>query len=103
MPAIETLFVDFRDEEGLRASCLAARAEGFTGRLAIHPAQVAPINAGFTPSEAEVSHARRVLAAFAAVPGAGVVGLDGKMLDIPHLKQAQGLLAAPDAGVTPGP
>ena len=92
--AIETLFVDFRDEEGLRASCRAARAEGFTGRLAIHPAQVAPINESFTPSEAELAHARRVLAAFAAAPGAGVVGLDGKMLDMPHLKQAQALLAS---------
>ena len=96
--AIETLFVDFRDEEGLRASCRTARSEGFSGRLAIHPAQVAPINESFTPSQAELSHARRVLAAFAAAPGAGVVALDGRMLDIPHLKQARGLLAAALAG-----
>ena len=95
--AVETLSVDFRDEDGLRASCRAARAEGFTGRLAIHPAQVAPINESFTPSPAELEHARRVLAAFAAAPGAGVVGLDGRMLDIPHLKQAQGLLAQAEA------
>jgi citrate lyase subunit beta/citryl-CoA lyase len=92
--AIDTLYVDFRDQEGLRRSCRAARAEGFSGRIAIHPAQVAAINESFTPSQAELDHARRVIAAFDAVPGAGVVGLDGKMLDIPHLKQAKAILAA---------
>ncbi len=90
---IETLYADFRDEAGLRAHCRSARAEGFVGRLAIHPAQVAPINESFTPSAEEIAHARRVIAAFDAAPGAGTVGLDGKMLDIPHLKQAQGVLA----------
>jgi len=89
--AIETLYVDYRDEEGLRASSRAARAEGFGGRLAIHPAQVAGINESFTPSAEEIDHARRVVAAFAS--GSGTVGLDGKMLDIPHLKQAQRVLA----------
>lgn len=91
--AIDTLYVDFRDEEGLRASCRAARAEGFTGRLAIHPAQVAAINECFLPSQAEIEHARRVIAAFDAAPGAGTIGLDGKMIDIPHLKQARAVLA----------
>jgi citrate lyase subunit beta/citryl-CoA lyase len=91
--AVETLYADFRDEAGLRASSRAARAEGFTGRLAIHPAQVAAINESFTPSPAEIEHARRVIAAFAAAPGAGTVGLDGKMLDLPHLKQAEAILA----------
>ncbi len=91
--AIDTLYVDFKDEEGLRASSRAARAEGFSGRIAIHPAQVAGINESFTPSEAEIAHARRIVAAFAAASGAGTVGLDGKMLDIPHLKQARGVLA----------
>lgn len=91
--AIDTLFVDFKDDDGLRASCRAARGEGFSGRIAIHPAQVAGINESFTPSEAEIAHARRVLAAFAAAEGTGTVGLDGKMLDIPHLKQARGVLA----------
>lgn len=91
--AIDTLFVDFRDEEGLRASCRAARAEGWSGRIAIHPAQVAPINESFMPTVAEVEHARRVVAAFEAADGAGTVGLDGKMLDIPHLKQANNVLA----------
>jgi citrate lyase subunit beta / citryl-CoA lyase len=89
---IDTLYVDFRDEEGLRASCRAARAEGFTGRLAIHPAQVAVINESFLPSAAEIEHARRVVAAFEAAPGVGTVGLDGKMFDIPHLKQARAVL-----------
>jgi citrate lyase subunit beta/citryl-CoA lyase len=92
--ALETIHVDFRDEAGLRATSRAARAEGFTGRVAIHPAQVGPINESFTPSTAELDHARRVIAAFDANPGAGTVGLDGKMLDIPHLKQARGVLAA---------
>jgi len=92
--AIETLYVDYRDQAGLAASCRAARAEGFTGRMAIHPAQVATINAAFTPSAAELDHARRVIAAFDAAGGAGVAGLDGKMIDIPHLKQARAVLAA---------
>jgi citrate lyase subunit beta/citryl-CoA lyase len=91
--ALDTLFVDFKDDEGLRASCRAARAEGFTGRIAIHPAQVAGINESFMPSVEEIAHAQRVLAAFAANPGAGTVGLNGKMIDIPHQKQAQRVLA----------
>ena len=91
--ALETLYVDFKDDEGLRASCRAARAEGFTGRLAIHPAQVAGINESFMPSAEEVAHAQRIIAVFAANLGAGTVGLDGKMIDIPHLKQAERVLA----------
>lgn len=94
--AIDTLYVDFRNEEGLRANCQAARSEGFTGRLAIHPAQVPIINECFAPSAAEIAHAKRILAAFDANPGAGTVGLDGKMVDIPHLKQAQRVLAQAD-------
>jgi citrate lyase subunit beta / citryl-CoA lyase len=91
--AIDTLHADFRDEDGLRASCRTAHAEGFSGRLAIHPGQVSIINAGFMPSPEEVAHARRIVAAFAASPGAGTVGLDGKMVDRPHLKQAEAILA----------
>jgi citrate lyase subunit beta / citryl-CoA lyase len=90
--AVDTLFVDYRDEAGLRASSRASRAEGFTGRIAIHPAQVAGINESYMPSAAEIEHAQRVIAAFEAAPGAGTVGLDGKMIDIPHLKQAQRVL-----------
>jgi len=91
--AIETLFVDYRDDAGLVASCRAARTEGFSGRIAIHPAQVATINAAFTPSDDEIDFARRVVAAFAEAGDAGTVGLDGRMLDIPHLKQARQVLA----------
>jgi citrate lyase subunit beta / citryl-CoA lyase len=92
--AIETLQADYADVAGLRESSRRARAEGFSGRIAIHPAQVAPINDSFTPSPAEVAHARRIVDAFAGAGGAGTVGLDGKMLDRPHLKQAEDLLAA---------
>ncbi|RSY82044.1 CoA ester lyase [Sphingomonas koreensis] len=101
VPAIETLYVDYRDDEGLAASCRAARAEGFSGRIAIHPAQVDPINRGFAPSPEEIEFARKVIAAFDAAPGTGTVGVDGRMLDIPHLKQAQHLLnqaSRPDRG-----
>ncbi|HET8613514.1 MAG TPA: CoA ester lyase [Sphingomonas sp.] len=91
--AVDTLYVDFRDPEGLRASCKASRAEGFSGRVAIHPAQVDIINEAFSPSEDEVAFARRVVELFAANPDSGTLGLDGKMLDIPHLKQAQKTLA----------
>lgn len=91
--AIETLYTDYRDQDGLAASCRAARAEGFSGRIAIHPAQVETINSSFTPSEDEIAEARRIVEAFAAHPGAGTVGLDGKMLDIPHLRQANQVLA----------
>lgn len=91
--AIETLHADYRDEAGLRAASVAAFAEGFDGRIAIHPAQVTPINESFTPSTEQVDQARRVAAAFAEAPGTGVAGLDGKMLDLPHLKQAQRMLA----------
>lgn len=91
--AIETLYANYDDEAGLRASCRAAREEGFTGRIAIHPAQVAVINESFVPSPAEIVHAERIVAAFAAAPGMGTVGLDGRMIDSPHLKQAQATLA----------
>jgi len=95
--AVDTLFVDFRDPEGLRASCRAASAEGFSGRVAIHPAQVEVINEAFSPSEEEVAFAQRVVDLFAANPDSGTLGLDGKMLDIPHLKQAQKTLAMHEA------
>ena len=100
--AIDTLYVDFRDEDGLRAASRASRAEGFTGRLAIHPAQVAAINESYMPSAEEIEHANRVIAAFAAEPGACTVGLDGKMIDIPHLKQAHAVIAQAAAYASPG-
>lgn len=89
VPAIETLYADYRDEAGLRSSSRAARAEGFSGRLAIHPGQVSAINESFTPGRDEVAFAERVVAAFAAAPDQGVVGVDGKMYDLPHLKAAR--------------
>lgn len=89
--AIETLHADFRDAEGLKRAARAAQREGFTGMLAIHPAQVEVINAAFTPSADDVDHAKKVVAAFAG--GTGVASLDGKMLDQPHLKQAEQILA----------
>jgi len=95
--AIDTLHADFRDMEGLATDCRRARRDGFVGRIAIHPDQVTTINAGFTPSEAEVAAARRVVAAFAARPGTGTVGIDGRMYDIPHLKAAHKTLAAATA------
>jgi citrate lyase subunit beta/citryl-CoA lyase len=93
---VDGVYTNFRDEDGLRDECVRARKEGFTGKMAIHPAQVAVINECFTPGAEEIAHARRVVQAFEDGGGAGTVGLDGKMLDIPHLKQARRLLAAFD-------
>ena len=90
---IETVYPAFRDLDGLAAYAARARRDGFTGMMAIHPAQVPVINAAFTPSEAEVAHARSVVAAFEAHPGAGALSLDGRMIDRPHLIQAQRLIA----------
>jgi len=92
VPAIETVFVDFRNSEGLRRDTEMARRDGFTGRLTIHPAQVAVINAVFTPTLEQIEKAKAIVAAFAAKPGAGTVGIDGKMYDRPHLARAQALL-----------
>ena len=91
---IDTLFADFRDTEGLERDCRRSRRDGFTGRIAIHPEQVATINRCYAPSEAEIAHAEKIVAAFAASPGAGALGVDGKMVDIPHLKAAQKTLAS---------
>jgi citrate lyase subunit beta / citryl-CoA lyase len=90
---IDSVFTAFRDMEALRAECEAARRDGFTGKMAIHPAQVPVINEVFTPSNAAIARARAIVAAFAANPGAGVIGMDGAMIDLPHLKQAERLLA----------
>jgi citrate lyase subunit beta/citryl-CoA lyase len=90
--AIDTIWSNFRDNEGLRADASAARRMGFSGKIAIHPDQVAPIHEAFTPTGDEVAYANRVIEVFAA-SGTGTAGLDGKMLDMPHLKQAQNILA----------
>ena len=91
---IETVYPAFRDLDGLAAYAGRARRDGFTGMLAIHPGQVPVINAAFTPTEAEVEHARRIVEAFAASPSAGALSLEGRMIDRPHLVQAQRILAA---------
>jgi citrate lyase subunit beta/citryl-CoA lyase len=93
VPAIDTVYVDFRNRDGLRRECEEARRDGFTAKMAIHPDQVQVINEVFTPTPDQLAHARRVVAAFAANPGTGVVGLDGLMYDRPHLVRAQTLLA----------
>lgn len=94
VPAIDTVFPRIEAMDDLNAYIGRARRDGFTGMMAIHPVQVAAINDGFTPSETEIARARAVIEAFAANPGAGVLKLDGKMIDRPHLVQAQRVLAA---------
>ncbi|HVV40835.1 MAG TPA: CoA ester lyase [Nitrobacter sp.] len=95
---LETLYGDFKNPEGLAESCRIARRDGFVGRLAIHPNQVEIINSSFTPSEEDLAHARRVVAAFAASPDVGTVGIDGKMYDMPHLIAAKRALASAGEG-----
>lgn len=90
---IDTVFIDFRDQDGLRAEAAAAARDGFTGKLAIHPDQVAIINEAFTPSQREIDHARDIIAMFAASPDAGVISLNGRMYDRPHLTRAERVLA----------
>ena len=97
--AIDTVYPAFRDLDGLTAYARRAARDGFTGMMAIHPTQVAAINAAFTPTAEQVEAARRILAAFAAAPDAGALQVDGRMVDAPHRKQAQRLLdraALPD-------
>jgi citrate lyase subunit beta/citryl-CoA lyase len=89
---VDGVFADFRDDEGLCAEAQAAAREGFTGKLAIHPAQVGVINAAFTPSAGEVEHARAIIEAFDAEPRAGVLSVGGRMVDRPHLVQARRVL-----------
>jgi len=99
--ALDTVYVDFRNDAGLRRECEAARRDGFTGKMAIHPAQVATINEVFTPRPEAIAKAKAIVAAFAASPGAGVVGIDGVMYDRPHVAKAERLLArAKEAGLT---
>lgn len=90
--AVETVHSDFRDLDGLEQAARAARGDGFTGMLAIHPAQVPAINMIFSPSEAELAEAREIVALFEANPGAGALGFRGRMVEKPHLEQAKRLL-----------
>jgi citrate lyase subunit beta/citryl-CoA lyase len=91
--ALDTVYVDFRNVGGLRRECEEARRDGFVGKLAIHPGQVAVINEVFTPTPQAIAKAKAIVEAFAAAPGAGVVGIDGVMYDRPHLARAKALLA----------
>jgi citrate lyase subunit beta/citryl-CoA lyase len=94
VPALDTVYVDYRNDAGLKRECEEARRDGFAGKLAIHPAQVAAINDVFTPGPDQIAKAKAVVAAFTAQPGAGAVGIDGKMYDRPHLARANALLAS---------
>ena len=90
--AIDTVFTDFKDQQGLRLYAENARRDGFSGMLAIHPGQIDIINAAFLPTDEELHAAQKIVALFSENPGAGTVGMDGKMIDRPHLVQAQRLL-----------
>jgi citrate lyase subunit beta/citryl-CoA lyase len=93
VPAYDAVYTDFRNDAGLRAEADEAERDGFAGKVAIHPNQIATIHAAFTPGEAELAQARRIVAAFDAQPSAGALALDGRMLDRPHYRAAQRLLA----------
>lgn len=97
VPAIDTVFPAIADADGLAAHVARARRDGFTGMLAIHPAQVPVIHAGFVPGKAETARARAIVDAFAANPGAGALVLEGRMIDRPHLVQARRILALAQA------
>ena len=96
--AIDGVFTDFKDEAGLRADLADAVRDGFDAKMAIHPAQVPIINAALTPSATALAQARAIVAAFDAAPDAGVLALDGKMIDRPHLVQARRILARAQPG-----
>ena len=89
VPAIDTVYTDFRDANGLASYAARAARDGFTGMLAIHPAQVTTINSAFSPSDDDVQRAERIIALFRDNPGAGTLALDGEMIDKPHLVQAR--------------
>ena len=91
--ALDTVMADFKDLDGLKSECIAAKELGFTGKLAIHPSQLAVINEVFSPTEQEIKFARRVVELFKSTPNAGALQLDGAMVDIPHLRAAKRLLA----------
>ncbi len=91
--AIETVYPDFRDLDGLAAYAARGRRDGFTGMMAIHPSQVPVINAAFSPSADDIARAQAIVDLFAANPGAGALNMDGRMIDAPHLKAALALLA----------
>jgi len=93
VPAIDAVYTNFRDVDGLKAEAAEALRDGFTGKVAIHPDQIGPINEAFTSSAVDVAWAHSVIAAFAAAPGAGAISINGKMLDRPHYLSARRVLA----------
>lgn len=93
VPAIDTVFTGIRDEAGLRREAGQARADGYTAKLCIHPGQVPVINELFTPAPEEIARARAIITAFAETPEAGVLNIGGKMIDRPHIKAAEAVLA----------
>jgi citrate lyase subunit beta/citryl-CoA lyase len=98
--AVDTVFVNFRDEAALKLECEEAERDGFTAKMAIHPAQVPVINAVFTPSPEAIERSRVIVRTFAEAGNPGVIGIDGKMYDRPHLRLAERLLErAKAAGV----
>jgi len=102
VPAYDTVFTDYKDDAGLQRYAANARRDGFSGMLAIHPAQVETINSAFVPSAEEILHAEKIVALFAANPGAGTIGMDGRMIDRPHLLQARRLLAVAQQAASKG-
>jgi citrate lyase subunit beta/citryl-CoA lyase len=90
--AIDAAFMNFSDDAALERECLAARRDGYVGKLAIHPKQVSTINRVFTPTAVEIDWAQRVVAAFRDQPALGVIAIDGKVVDRPHLRLAERLL-----------
>lgn len=94
--AIDAIFADFKDGEGLTGDALVARSMGFSGKMAIHPAQVGPINLAFSPREGEVENAKKILefSDSASNNSLGVQSVDGKMVDRPIIERARRLLAA---------
>ena len=102
MPAYDTVDIEIRDIDAVERRARASRRQGFVGKLAIHPAQVAPIHAAFSPTAEEVAWAERVLAAFEAAPGVGALAFEGGMLDKPHLRQAERILSSRNRGRSGG-
>lgn len=92
VPAIDTPYPVPGDLDGLRRESADALADGFSGKLCIHPGQIDIVNEAFSPSAAEIDWARKIVTAFDAAQGSGVISLDGKMVDRPHLARAQQLL-----------
>ena len=99
---VGVVYPNFRDPEGFEREAPRDRKSGFIGKIAIHPDQCAIANRAFTPSDDDVAHAKRVIEVFAQNPGMGTIGMDGMMLDMPHLKQARNTVALAEAIATRG-